>query len=431
MTKKKRKIKLRVGDNIYKATVGKKTKKKKSEEKRGVRLAPLNWDDECKIDFASNKGFRITEPAIKGQVKLYNGIQSERFGSDFDSEEGFRERYRCTCGQTVGKIYEGIRCSKCNTPVQFRDTDLSITGWIIIDNYHIIHPVFYIKLEGIIGKDLINIITYDKVMNRDGILEEKESDIPFYGIGIMEFKDRLEEILEYYGRKKKNKSEEIQEILENKDIIFPHSIPVYSSILRPMSFKGESLFYGVIDKTYNKIFASVRLLNDIDIYESKLKSLAKKDRERMDKNKILSRIQADLMELWELVFEQVDGKTGQIQGEILGGMLNFSSRDVIIPDPDLKADEIKLNYHSFLELFKFEIIAQIVAINKVSYPEAIHQWEIAKINFNQKIYEIMNYIVKKQKCYVIIIRNPTKILVFYVVMHIRFLFNCGDALVRF
>ena len=378
-------------------------------ESKGVRLVPIDWNKECKLDMVSGKGFRVTEPAIKSQVKLYNGIQSERFGTDFDSDDGFKERYRCPKGCTTGKVYKGTKCPVCGGTVEFKDTDLSITGWIILDNYRIIHPIFYNKLSGIIGDKVFpEIVVYDKQMKRDGSLEQKSSSsTPFYGIGVMGLYERFDEVIEYYASKKKTKKEEIAEIIENKDIIFPNCIPVYSAILRPMSFKGESLFYGTIDKSYNKIFAGVRLLNDIELYDARVKKLAKKDRERMDRGHILTKIQLELMILWKLIFDQVDGKYGQIQGEILGGMLNWSSRDVIIPNPDLEADQITLNYYAFLELFKFEIIAHIVAINDVSESEAINQWEFARIEFNPKIYEIMNHMIKKDKKYIIINRNPT------------------------
>lgn len=379
------------------------------KKNKGVRLTALNWDLECKLDMATGQGFRITEPAIKGTTKLYNGIQSERFGTDFDSEEGFSERYRCSRGCTTGKVFEGSKCPICGGVVEFRDVDLSVTGWMIIDDHCIIHPIFYNKLEGIIGeKAFREIVTFDKLVNRDGNLESKgASSSPFYGIGIPGFMDAFDEVMDYYSIKKKNKSEEIAEIYRNRDKIFTHSIPVYSAILRPMSFRGESLFYCPIDKLYNKIFTSVRLLNDIELYEARRKKLAKDKRERMDVGHILTNIQMDLMTLWGEIFDQIDGKSGQIQGEILGGMLNWSSRDVIIPDPTLKADEIRLNYAAFLELFRFEIIGQIMRVNNVSASEAMNQWALAKIQYNPKVYEIMNYLLKKETRRVIINRNPS------------------------
>ena len=127
----------------------------------------------------------------------------------------------------------------------------------------------------------------------------------------------------------------------------------------------------------------------------------------MDIATILSTIQEKLMELWELVFDLINQKDGFIKSEILGGMINFSSRCVIIPDPELKADEVKLNYMAFLELYKYEIIAYLVKMGGITENEAYEAWFKARIVYNPKIYEVMNFILKKRKPKILINRNPT------------------------
>ena len=87
-------------------------------------------------------------------------------------------------------------------------------------------------------------------------------------------------------------------------------------------------------------------------------------------------------------------------------MISWSSRCVIVPDPELKADEIRLNYTAFLELFRFEIIACLVRMEDITENAAYEQWFKARINYSPKIYEIMNFILKKNKPKVIINRNP-------------------------
>ena len=161
------------------------------------------------------------------------------------------------------------------------------------------------------------------------------------------------------------------------------------------------------DKKYNSIFASTRLLNDTTLFEQRRKKWSKEKRERMDIPTILSSVQQKLMKLWDLIFEQIDQKDGHIKSEILGGMLNFSSRCVIIPDPELKADEVALNYMAFLELYKFEIISNLVAIDNITENDAYNMWFKARIEYSPKIYEVMNYILKKYKPKIIINRNPT------------------------
>jgi hypothetical protein len=200
------------------------------------------------------------------------------------------------------------------------------------------------------------------------------------------------------------KAELIEEVLSEKEKIFSNCIPVYSSVLRPVSFKNETFFFNSIDRKYNSIYSLTRLLNDSDLLEIKKKKNRKKS---MDESTVLQSVQKKLMELWDLIFMQINQKDGHIKDQILGGRINFSARNVIIPDPTLKADEIKLGYLAFLELYKYEIIAHLAKMNDISENEAYDQWYRATINFNQKIYEIMMYLVKKIKPRVVINRNPT------------------------
>jgi hypothetical protein len=218
--------------------------------KKGTQLIKLNWDEECENDFMTGRGFEITQTVIQGRdTKSENGIHSPKFGSDWSDDDAFAERYRCRCGEMVGKVYEGETCPYCNTKIEFKDVDLKITGWIMLGEYKIIQPAFYGKLASIIGtKQFEEIVGFDKLVDKNGHLKGKEVPAtPFKGIGLIEFRNRFDEILEYYKQKKKNKLEEIKEIEEDKDKVFASCIPVYSSVLRPLSFRGDALFYSTIN----------------------------------------------------------------------------------------------------------------------------------------------------------------------------------------
>lgn len=377
--------------------------------KQEVRLIKLDWDKECEKDFITNKGFEIIEPAFKGkegkEEKSLYGIHSPLFATDWEDEDAFSERYSCKCREMKGRVYEGEICPICRTKVVFRDVDLKITGWIILHNHCVIQPIFYKMLKSIIGdKAFSEIIEPEKDMTRDGQIVRKGGKNQFKGIGLIEFRDRFDEIMDYYRDKKKNKRELINEVMREKEKVFTHCIPVYSSVLRPVSFKGETYFYNRIDRKYNAIFSLSRLLNNTSLIALKKK---KNKKFKSDESTILVSVQKKLMELWELIFEQINQKEGHIKEQILGGRINFSARNVIIPDPELRADEIRLGYLAFLELYKYEIIAHLVKINDISENEAFEQWYRATINYNPKIYKIMMYLVKKRKPRVIINRNPT------------------------
>ena len=104
--------------------------------------------------------------------------------------------------------------------------------------------------------------------------------------------------------------EEIKEIEDNLDNVFASCIPVYSSVLRPSTFREDSFFYSTIDKVYNSIFLSTRLLNDNELLEKRRKKWVKEKRERMNIATILTNIQSKLMDVYGLVFELIDQKDG-------------------------------------------------------------------------------------------------------------------------
>lgn len=374
--------------------------------KKEVRLVKLNWDDECEKDFIIGKGIDITEKAFDKETKNMHGIHSPLFATDWEDEDAFAERYSCKCKELKGRVYEGETCKLCGTIVRYRDVDLRIFGWIRLNGHYIIQPIYYRILSSIIGKkDLTEIIEFDKDITRDGIIVDKEGKNPFRSIGLTEFKERFEEIMEYYRDKKKKKIELIEDILKEKDKVFASSIPVFSSVLRPVSFRNETFFFNSIDKKYNMILSlSRQLINDSN---SVISNKKKKNRINLDTVTVLSAIQRKLNELWELIFSQINQKDGHIKDQILGGRINFSARNVIIPDATLKADEVRLGYLAFLELYKYEIMVHLVKIGNITDKDAYDEWYKATISFDPKIYEIMMYLVKKRKPKIIINRNPT------------------------
>ena len=99
-------------------------------------------------------------------------------------------------------------------------------------------------------------------------------------------------------------------------------------------------------------------------------------------------MQCDLESLWDLTFEQVKKKSGTIRNKVLGGRMDFSARNVIVPDKDLRPNEIKIGYTTFLHLYKLEIISILIKMYGIQYSSAWEMWEKATINFNELIYKI-------------------------------------------
>jgi len=224
-------------------------------------------------------------------------------------EEAFADRYTCQCKKTKGRIFDKEICPKCETEVKFRDIDLKKFGWCRLKRFKVINPAFYRSLRSLIGEtNLTDILYFDKEVTIDGDLRDKPHKNPFKGIGLTEFYERFEEILIYYREKKKDKEELYIEIIYNKDSVFTSCIPIYSPVLRPVAFKGESLFFNPVDKKYNYILSLVKLLNK-KIQGEDLSNY-KRERQRMDIPTTLFRIQKKLMEYYDTIFVEINQKDG-------------------------------------------------------------------------------------------------------------------------
>ena len=89
--------------------------------------------------------------------------------------------------------------------------------------------------------------------------------------------------------------------------------------------------------------------------------------------------------------------TNSCEHRCFGGRMDFSARDVIVPNPELKANEIRLSYLAVLELYKLEIINTIVKLNKCSYNAALKYWFDAHLQFNEFVYQVMMYLMNMMK----------------------------------
>lgn len=373
-------------------------------KKRGIVLETINWDQMYITDIINGNGFDVTEGIYskRGTEKNMNGLQSPRFGADWSDEKGYDNKYSCECGYLNGIIYNGETCPKCKTKIDVRKVQLNITAWISLHNYYIIHPIYYRKLESMLSKaKLEEIIKRPEAIDKFGDLVYDESK-PYAGIGIMGFKEKFDDIMEsVYSKKGFKKIELYKDIMNNKEKVFVSHIPLYSSVARPTINKDGKYTYNTIDKIYSPIFSMSKLLKNYEPGQI----IVRRNR-HMEISDILYQIQEDLMEAWEIICEDIAHKEGIIKRDILGGMINYSARTVIIPDPTLRSDEIRMNYHAVLELYKYDIIAQLARISKISVYDAKYEWFTARLKFNPRIYAIMNDIIK-YKNKMIINRPPT------------------------
>lgn len=387
-----------------------------------VQVEKLNLDMQCYIDLSTGTGIRLrsVESFNKKNEKIYDGLQSEFFGTDFGDDAAFAERYSCKCKKYIGKMYADTICEKCGTPVEFHDADLTKTGWIILDHFSVISPIYAAKLIDALGTsegdkvfNKIIAVDYQEDSEEKEYTEKELAELkkhPFLHKGMIWFKENILGVLEYYEKKKPSKAKLFKELKNDVGNIFTSSIPVYTALLRTElpGVKGNKLFKMKINTIYQTIIRISNYINNVspDEFDSKKLNTI---------NIQLAAIQAELVELFNETYKELTTKKGIIMSKVLGGRLNFSARNIIVPSSGrLRADEIEIGYITFLELFKFELINFYSKLNNCTIMEASVVWKKAQNHFNPTIYSIMQHMVTDKECkkhlYCLISRNPCKIM---------------------
>lgn len=375
------------------------------------RIVISDWDSRCKDELITGAGFRITEKG-KTDIDLEPGmysIHSPLYGTDWKDENAFEDRFSCRCGNYIGRKYMDTEtvCPKCHTKVRFIGMNLLKTGWFVLDRNEIIEPSMYYKLAWYFGKQhLFQMLRYVPEQDREKYMDNSTS--PWYGIGMIEFTEKFDEIVQwYYAKNKKHEGYEFIRIHRNE--VFVHSIPCYNMALRKWMVRNGDVKYTKEDKIFQKLFSDHMLLNDEFEWRRRVDYRAgrKKDTAYLRKENILHRIQGYVNELWELSFDTIKRKEGIINEQILGGRLNFVARNVIVIGPTLRADQIALGYTTFLELYKLELVALIHDLYDVDYPVAWNMWTAASAVFSEPMYKLMVHLMEHNNLYVSIDRNPS------------------------
>jgi hypothetical protein len=387
-----------------------------------VSVETLDLDFECYYDLASGKGFRIrsAEAYDAKKRKIPDGLQSERWGTDFGDENAFQERYSCQCKKYIGKMYEGITCEQCGTEVAYTEPDVTLTGWIILDHGRkVISPIYNMKLSDALGKVEGNAVL-DRILRSpyrgkdevdDGSYEMREKEIlerknhPFVGKGMTWFREHYLEVLDYYEKKKPAKAAAFHELRADKDKVFTSCIPVFSSILRIElpGAKDEKLFKMKVNTYFQSIIQSVNKINSYDPED------AQSEMVQIQIDKLLGSCQKEIEELFLAIFKLMDGKKGVIQSKVIGGRYDWCSRNIIIPSSaGLRADEIELPYIAALELFRYELCNMYCKLMNVNASEANNAWKRAKVHYNGTFYALMNKLVTEDRAFINLMINREK-----------------------
>ena len=288
--------------------------------KRRVEVKRLNFDVCAYSDVINGRGFFVTDPPEvdidETKKKALYGPQSPLFGSTFSDEQSFQERYRCKCGEFKGTIFEGETCPKCGTKIEFRDVDPYMTGWIPLGHKKIISPHYYRILQQAIGREVFPEIIFLKMKvntngRREKLTDEEMKEFnpksPFCGIGLEEFRERYDEILDYFKKQKPAKAKTFDMLKKEVNAVFTSHIPIYTTLLRQQAVTSENFYYIGIDKAINTAVNLARNLRDSEDIETPV---------------ILNRIQSKANAMWEHNFELLNTKDGLIRDQLIGGSLN-------------------------------------------------------------------------------------------------------------
>jgi len=378
----------------------------------------FDLDRECKLDMATGNGLRLTsvEAFDNKDQKIYNGLQSEFFGTDFGDQQAFEERWSCKCHRYVGSDYAGQMCQFCKTRVEFNDIDLERYGWIICDHYKFISPIFAEKLNDALGtcgnKDSVLTLILETPFDspeqyqpRYGQADVDPTKHPFMHKGMIWLSENIEEVLRFYMTKRPTKKALFEELLSDKDKIFTHCFPVISAVLRTElpNVKNEKAYKMRINAYYKTM---IRLNNAINAYDPESIS----EKELCIINRTLAAFHVEVLNVYDEIFKILSGKKGIIQGKVICGRMNFSARNIIGPASGiLRADEVVMCYISFMELFRYEICNFYTKLMKCTIDEADKAWKKAKIKFDPSFYRIIEFMVNNysDKLTVMINRNPS------------------------
>ena len=412
-----------------------------------TEIEVIDLDKEARNDIESGKGFLIQSPKStnKKDIKNPDGIYSPRFGQKLGDVNPFADRYSCECGGLKSRINHGIECPICHTKCKYVDDDFKMFGWIVLKNdYHLIHPKFYETLDFIFGSSpynierkkikgtkLQNMLNFSPEVDQHGHISEcafKPDNEPFYGIGMMEFYERFDEILEYYSKNQK-KQEYFDEIRDyryscdcgkthfvsnngkicpycrtvvkwiDKDMIFTHSVPVFTTHLRPTNITDGYMYYEPTNGIYNMINKHVHSINN---------DKRKLNKDIKVKNSELFKVQMKFMELINEIMNILTGKKGQLR-MLIGGRYNFSCRAVIRQSGNLRIDQVLLPYTMLVKCLQQRIINILIRSYNISPSDAYDIWSRAVATKDERVAEIITAIIKSEPegLPVIINRNPT------------------------
>ena len=372
-----------------------------------TRLVRMNLEKEMQNDLSTGMGFLIKEPqALKKSLKSPDSIYSERFMKTLQDDNAFADKYSCECKTWQGINKKGLICPFCHTEVKFIGDNFEIFGWIKLkEPYKIIHPNLFKIIQSYFGNDNLQaIIEPDielntngtkmtswekkafkkKMANKKKFTKHSNSDKTYAAIGMMQFREQFDEILEYFHKKNGTKKiEQYEDIVANRENIFTGAIPVFSTGMRPFkvengvfTFEGTNAIFNIMAKLAGKVNQDELAMYNIFKYRSTLLW--------------------DLQDRFNALYEEIEKTLAQKKGNIrllIGGKCSFTNRSIIVPDLSLRIDEIKLSYHALVELLQQTIVNILKHTYNCTYSKAYSLWYKAQLFPNDMVRQIIQNLI--------------------------------------
>lgn len=372
-----------------------------------TKLEVVNLDAFRTNAIRTGRGFEVKPnyKSTKKELKNPDGIFSSKFGRNLSDVDEYGNRYKCDCGKTISRINEGTTCPYCHTKVKYVDDDFGYNGFLVLNDYYIIHPRMFETIKNLIGARVLdNIIKIndDKDINgySNPVNTNRTKEEPFFGIGLIEFRDRFIEIITYYANKNKNKLKYYDDIMRNIDKVFTQTIVVFTTLMRATKNDPNILKYEPSNELYMIMGSLVYNIN---------KSGSKVYKATKPKSELLYDLQCKMEEMYNMILLILSGKKGKLRG-VFGGRYNFTARVVIVSEPKLRVDQVIMPYKGMVELERQRIIN---ILEKVHGSAAIANsiYEDAVVKKNPEVVAIIKQLIKDDPTGygipVLVNRNPT------------------------
>ena len=170
-------------------------------------------------------------------------------------------------------------------------------------------------------------------------------------------------------------------------MVFTHSLPVFTTLLRPFDTRDNVMSYEPTNGMYAMMNKLVTMIN---------RNRSRMERESKSKNQSLYNLQKKFMKLYGELEKILSGKKGDFRC-LLGGRYNFSSRSVIVQNPNLRIDEITLSSVGLTILLEQRIKNILHRFYNMQPADAHAEWYKSTIEPTPRIKGIIQSIIDDYK----------------------------------